>query len=124
MPNSSNFFTSEASVYLELGLLKRSNPVISKKSKTWPFAKGGNKLSPSSLLSSSSSSLLSKYTFRKPSNFITSPLAVKVSLLVDTSILAVVFSNCASLIWEAMVLFQISSYNLFKSASSTLLSFM
>ena len=99
MPNSSNFFTSDASVNLEVGRLKRSSPVISKKSNTCPFAKGGNKLSPSSLLSSSSSSsLLSKYTFRKPSNFITSPLAVKVSLLVETSIFAVVFSNCASLI--------------------------
>ena len=127
MPNSSNFFTKLASVYLDAGRLNLSRPVMLTKSNSWPFDNGGNNASPSdSAFSSSisSSSLPSKYTFKKPSNFITSPLAVRVSLLVEISIFAVVFSNCASLICEAMVRFQINSYNLFVSVSSTLLSFI
>ena len=67
----------------------------------------------------SSSSLSSRYTFKNPSNFSTSPCAVRSSLLVEILIFAMVFSSSASAIWLAIVRFHTSSYSLRQSASST-----
>ena len=53
------------------------------------------------------------YTFRNPSNFNTSPSAMNFLFVPETDMVAVVFSSLASLIWEAIVRFQISSYSLF-----------
>ena len=117
MPNSSIFFTRLASVYLALCLVKRSVAVIWLKSNVCPTVKFGKRLSaPSSF---SSSSVPSKYTFKNPSNFITSPLAVNSCSLVLISIFATVFSKTASLICEAIVRFQINSYNFVNSGSFT-----
>ena len=79
-----------------------------------PLVKEGSILSLPS--ASPSSSVDSIYTFRKPSNFSTSPTATKYSFRPDMVMVAVVFSSSASLICEAMVRFQINSYNRFSWA--------
>ena len=63
----------------------------------------GTTVSPSSALSSS---LLSIYTFRKPSNRISEASAAYFSLRLSDAIFIVVFCNLASAICEATVRFQ------------------
>ena len=109
IPNSSSCFTKDASVNLYGGLVKRCVALIKLYPRCSPIFKLGN----IPAFSSSSLSFPSKYTFRKPSKFIISPFAVKIFSLSEFSILTFVRSNCASLICEANVLFQIKSYNLF-----------
>ena len=71
IPSSSNFFTKEASVYLDAALVYRSVAVMLLFNNLSFTFNAGNIPS----CSSSSSSLPSKYTFKKPSNLITSPEA-------------------------------------------------
>ena len=97
MPSSSNFFTRLASVNLGGCLLKVSDAFISSKARSCPTCKGGSIL-PFSPSPSSSSSFDSRYTFRKPSNFTTSPVAVRVLGLVEMPMVAVVRSSSASAI--------------------------
>ena len=51
----------------------------------------------------SSSSVPSKYNFKKPSKVMTSPLATNHSSRPETEILATVLSSLALAIWEAKV---------------------
>ena len=76
-------------MYRGAGLVNLSVASILIKFKTSPTFKGGNILLFSSSLSSS---VLSKYTFKKPSNFNTSPVAVKVSAIVEIDTVAKVLS--------------------------------
>jgi hypothetical protein len=55
-------------------------------------------------------------TRMNPSKIITSPVATNNSLRPDIRMFTVVFSIRASLIWEATVRFQISSYSFFSLA--------
>ena len=73
IPNSSSFFTKEASVYLEGGLEKDSLEEIDNKLRFSSIVSTGK----TPFSSSISSSVPSLYTLRKPSNFITSPFATK-----------------------------------------------
>ena len=92
MPNSSIFFTSDASEYLNGGLEKRSVEIIFTKLSSSPTLTLG-KIESSF---SDSSSTPSMYNFKNPSKVITSPFALKIYECDSDSILICVRSNSAS----------------------------
>ena len=106
IPNSSNFFTRLASEYRGGFWVNLSVAVICFAARFSPAVTLGRS---APLSSSFSSSVPSMYTFRNPSKRRTSPMASNRSCFWDTPIVIVVFSSAASAIWQAIVLFQISS---------------